>query len=95
MHLQQTIIENRLIKGENAPDEQFLPFPYCFELCLIIILSLIENVHSFVNMFSICALLLKWLHIFFILSPHKNKSVTEISKQKYGKISSYESIIIR
>ena len=37
---------------EIAHDEQFLLLPQCFQLDLVIILSFIEIVHDFANMFS-------------------------------------------
>ena len=45
MPLQQTAIEIILEKGEIVRNEQLLPFPQCFQLYSIMILSLIQIIH--------------------------------------------------
>ena len=41
-----------MVKGEIAHDEQFLLWPQCFQLYVIIKLSFMENVLDFVTIFS-------------------------------------------
>ena len=49
MHQQHTAFENIVGKGENADNEQFLPFPQCFQLNQI-------TAYPFVHIFNIVSL---------------------------------------
>ena len=85
-HLQQTTFDKIVTKGEIAQNKQFLLLPQCFQLCPVIIPTLIEIFHIFlVDIFKVvCCRFVVWETFNF-----KNifKSCTNISLHEGGKFT--------